>query len=117
MRRRNAFDPSQPVMIAFAAAMCVLVVLPLAWLTVYAFTDQARHFTLQNFVTLFTDAAFLDPLITTVIIAVSSSLICCAIAAPMGWLVARTDMPFGGAIRSLVMASFVTPPFLGAVAW
>jgi iron(III) transport system permease protein len=115
--RRIAFDPSQPVMIAFAALMCVLVLLPLSWLAVYAFTDQARQFTLQNFVTLFTDAAFLDPLITTVIIAVSSSVICCAIAAPMGWLVARTDMPLGRTIRSLVMASFVTPPFLGAVAW
>ena len=35
----------------------------------------------------------------------------------MGWLVARTDMPMTGVIRSLVTASFVTPPFLGAIAW
>jgi iron(III) transport system permease protein len=115
--RRIAFDPSQPVMLLFAAVMCVLVVLPISWLAIYAFTDQARHFTLQNFVTLFSDAAFLDPLVTTVIIAVSSSVICCLVAAPMGWLVARTDMPLGNTVRSLVMASFVTPPFLGAIAW
>ena len=35
----------------------------------------------------------------------------------MGWLVARTDLPFSGVIRALVTASFVTPPFLGAIAW
>ena len=35
----------------------------------------------------------------------------------MGWLVARTDMPFTGVTRALVTASFVTPPFLGAIAW
>src|SRR5665213_2604406 len=39
------------------------------------------------------------------------------VAAPMGWLVARTDLPFSGVIRALVTASFVTPPFLGAIAW
>src|SRR5439155_22084725 len=60
---------------------------------------------------------FVDPLVTSVIIATSSALICCAVAAPMGWLVARTDMPLRRTIRALVTASFVTPPFLGAIAW
>src|ERR1700760_953039 len=35
----------------------------------------------------------------------------------MAWLVARTDLPFKRLIRTLVLASFVTPPFLGAFAW
>ena len=43
--------------------------------------------------------------------------ICCLVAAPMGWLVARTDMPLARTVRTLVMASLVTPPFVGAVAW
>ena len=51
------------------------------------------------------------------ILATSSAVICCAVAAPMGWLVARTDMPLRRTIRALVTASFVTPPFLGAIAW
>ena len=120
--RRVAFDPSQPVMVAFAALLCVLIVLPVSWLVVYSVTiidpaTKARAFTLEHFHTLFTDPDFVDPLITTVTIAISSSLICCSVAAPMGWLVARTDMPLRPTIRSLVMASFVTPPFLGAIAW
>ncbi len=40
-----------------------------------------------------------------------------AIGAPLAWLTARTNVPAKGLIRALVMASFVTPPFLGAFAW
>ena len=40
-----------------------------------------------------------------------------AIGAPMAWLSARTDLPGRRIIQSLIMASFVTPPFLGAFAW
>jgi iron(III) transport system permease protein len=39
------------------------------------------------------------------------------VGAPLAWLTARTDIPFRGLIRALVLASFVTPPFLGAFAW
>jgi iron(III) transport system permease protein len=110
-------DWTKPVLWLFAAVMIALIVLPLSWLMLYAFTDKARHPTLQNFVTLFTNPDFLDPLLTTAIIATTSAVICCLVAAPIGWLVSRTDMPGRQTIRALVTASFVTPPFLGAVAW
>ena len=110
-------DWTKPVLWLFAAVMIVLIVMPMSWLAVYAFTDKARSPTLQNFVKLFTDPDFLDPLMTTAIIATTSAMICCIVAAPIGWLVSRTDMPGRQTIRALVTASFVTPPFLGAVAW
>ena len=110
-------DWTKPVLWLFAAVMIVLIVMPMSWLAVYAFTDKARNPTLQNFVKLFTDPDFLDPLLTTAIIATTSAVICCLVAAPIGWLVSRTDMPGRQTIRALVTASFVTPPFLGAVAW
>ena len=110
-------DWTKPVLWLVAACLVTLIVLPLSWLAVYAFTDKTRHPTLQNFVTLFSNPDFLDPLLTTAIIATTSAVICCLVAAPMGWLVSRTDMPGRQTIRALVTASFVTPPFLGAVAW
>jgi iron(III) transport system permease protein len=115
--RRPALDLSRPVLAAFALVLCGLIVLPLSWLVYYSFTDRTGAFTLDNFARLATDATFIDPLITTVILAVSSALVCGAVAAPMGWLIARTDMPLRRTIRALVTASFVTPPFLGAIAW
>src|SRR6201990_2682119 len=110
-------DWTKPVLWLFAAVMIVLIVLPMSWLSIYAFTHTTNSLTLQNFVTLFTDPDFLDPLFTTAIIATTSSVLCCLVAAPISWLVSRTDMPGRQTIRALVTASFVTPPFLGAVAW
>jgi len=110
-------DSSRALLFAFAAILCVLVVLPLAWIAYYSVTDRTGVLTLDNFRRLATDPVFVDPLITTLIVAISTALVCCAVAAPMGWLVARTDLPLRGAIRALVTASFVTPPFLGAIAW
>jgi len=115
--RQVRFDPSWPILILFAALLCVMIVLPVSWLVYYSFVDRSGAFTLSNFTELVTNPIFLDPLITTVIIATSSSLICCLVAAPIGWLVARTDMPLRRTVRMLVTASFVTPPFLGAIAW
>src|SRR6201995_2724841 len=113
---RAKSDWTKPVLWLFAAFLVVLIVLPLSWLAVYSLTDRERHLTLQNFIKLFTDPDFLDPRLTTAIIATTSAMICCIVAAPMGWLVSRTDMPGRQLIRALVTASFVTPPFLCAVA-
>src|SRR5256714_7071548 len=110
-------DLSRPILIVFAALLCLLIVLPMSWLVYYSLVDRTGAFTLGNFKTLISDPSFVDPLVTTLIIAISSSLLCCAVAAPMSWLVARTDMPLRRTVRALVTASFVTPPFLGAIAW
>ena len=116
-RPTHGFDFTKLVLYGFALALCLLIVLPMSWLVYYAFTDKNGAFSLQNFVTLVNDPTLLDPFITTFILAFSTSLICCVVAAPMGWLVARTDMPMRRTVRVLVTASFVTPPFLGAIAW
>jgi iron(III) transport system permease protein len=114
---KHKLDLSWPILILFAAVLCVLIILPMSWLLYYSLVDRTGAFTLANFKTLVTDPVFIDPLVTTLILAVSSSIICCLAAAPMGWLVARTDMPLRRTVRALVTASFVTPPFLGAIAW
>src|SRR6201993_432802 len=115
--RKHTIDLSWPILMLFAALLCVLIILPMSWLLYYSLVDRTGAFTLNNFRTLVTDPIFVEPLTTTVILATSSSVICCLFAAPMGWLVARTDMPLRRTVRALVTASFVTPPFLGAIAW
>ena len=79
---KSRIDWTQPVLWLFTIVLVGLILLPLSWLAVYSFTDKARHFTLSNFATLFSDPDFLDPMLRTAIIAVSSAVICCVIAAP-----------------------------------
>jgi iron(III) transport system permease protein len=116
-RKPAAIDWTRPILYLFAAVLIVLIVMPVSWLVYYSFVDKQGNLTFSNFTTLFTDPTFLDPLLTTAIISTSSATICCIVAAPMGWLVSRTNVPGRQIIRALVTASFVTPPFLGAIAW
>src|ERR1044071_3185629 len=114
---QHGFDYTKLVLYVFAAVLVMLIVLPISWLVYYGFVNKDGNFTLGNFGTLINDPTLPDPFVTTFILATSVSLICCAVAAPIGWLVARTDMPLRRTVRLMVTASFVTPPFLGAIAW
>jgi iron(III) transport system permease protein len=113
----RAVDTSLLVLGALALVLVILVLLPLGWLLAYAFTDKAGAPTLANLLRLAADRGFAQPFVVTLGIAGSVALACCLVATPLAWLVARTDMPGHRLVRLLVMASFVTPPFLGAIAW
>src|SRR5436305_2942984 len=106
-----------PFSIAMSLLLAVLVLLPMFWLVVTSFSDDAKHFTLAHWRHFFDDESFIKPLATTLWTSAAVGLLCIAAAAPMGWLVARTDLPLKRTFRALILASFVTPPFLGAFAW
>jgi iron(III) transport system permease protein len=114
---RTRLDLSQLVLVLLALVLCVLVLLPLGWLLWYGLTDKAGLPTAANFIRIFSERGFVSPFVTTLGIAAGVALACCVVATPLAWLVARSDMPGHRLIRLLVMASFVTPPFLGAIAW
>ena len=113
----RSFDPTTPLSLAFVLLLATLVLLPMFWLVVASFRDDAGRFTLDHYWQFFTDASFLKPLFTTLWTSATVGVLCVAVAAPMGWLVARTDLPAKRLLRILILASFVTPPFLGAFAW
>jgi iron(III) transport system permease protein len=110
-------DLLKPAFWLLAAVLAVLVLLPLGWLAYYSVVDKEGHLTLANFATLVTDATLRKPFIVAVGMALGVGTLSCAIATPLAWLVARTDMPGRRVVRAFVTASFVTPPFLGAIAW
>jgi iron(III) transport system permease protein len=114
---RHRIDLSVPVMVGCAVFLVLLIGLPVGWLTYYSMIDRDGVFTLDNFVQIFTRPTFARPLVTTLTLSAIVGVASCAVAAPIAWLVARTDLPFYREVSALVMASFVTPPFLGAIAW
>src|SRR5918911_1137180 len=92
-RAPGGFDPSPIALTGFGLLLAVLVLLPPTWLVVFSVMDHDGKFTLENFERLFSDPDFVDPLIVTLIIAPSVGFFCALVAAPLGWLEARTDMP------------------------
>ena len=114
--RIEGFDRAVPVWLVTAGALLLLILLPLGWLA-YMSVSGERGLTLAHYARVFTDPRLGRALWNTVVLAFWSGLLSLAIGTPMAWLTARTDLPGPRLMRSLVMASFVTPPFLGAFAW
>jgi iron(III) transport system permease protein len=116
-RRPVTIDLSRPIFIVLAAILGILVVLPLFWLGYYSLVDQTGRLTFANFAALASDPTLRRPFLVALGMALGVGLLSCVIATPLAWLVARSDLPGRTAVRALVTASFVTPPFLGAIAW
>jgi iron(III) transport system permease protein len=114
---RRHLDLSMPLLAVLGLFLCALVLLPLLWLAWYSVTDNNGALTAANFIKLASDPSFVSPFLTALAIALSVALASCVVATPLAWLVSRTDMPLRSTIRAFVTASFVTPPFLGAIAW
>ncbi|MGH7393070.1 MAG: ABC transporter permease [Candidatus Rokuibacteriota bacterium] len=114
--RAIAMDRSVAVWVLAAVALVVMMVLPLAWLGWLSVSSE-RGPTLSHYASVFADVQLQKALWNTVVLAFWVGLVSLALGAPMAWLTARTDLPGKGLISALIMASFVTPPFLGAFAW
>jgi iron(III) transport system permease protein len=115
--RHGRIDFSRPIFIVLVLVLGLLVVLPLFWLAYYSLLGPDGQFSLANFSALVTDPTLGSPFLTALGMALGVGVLSCVIATPLAWLVARSDLPGRTAIRALVTASFVTPPFLGAIAW
>ena len=114
--RLEGLDRSLPVWVLAALALVVLMALPLAWLG-YMSVSAGEGTTLAHYRNALRDPALQKALWHTLVLAFWVGLASIAVGAPLAWLTSRTDVPCKGAIRGLVLASFVTPPFLGAFAW
>ena len=115
-RRWEGLDRATPVWLLAAAALVGLILMPLGWLA-YMSVRSDGGLTAAHYVRVLSDPPLQKALWNTVVLAFWSGLMALVIGAPLAWLTARTDLPFRRSIQSLVMASFVTPPFLGAFAW
>ena len=114
--RLEGLDRSLPVWLGAALALVVLMALPLGWLVTMSVSSE-HGTTVSHYREVFSDAALQKALWHTLVLAFWVGLASIAVGAPLAWLTARTDVPGKKLIRALVMASFVTPPFLGAFAW
>jgi iron(III) transport system permease protein len=115
--RRSDIDWAMLLSLGFVLLLVLLVVLPIGWLVVTSVRGVTGELTLHHYEQVFTDPSFLRPLLTTLWTSAAVGLIAVAVASPMAWFVSRTDLPGKRIFRALVLASFVTPPFLGAFAW
>ncbi len=116
VRGARAVDASALVWLLNAAVLAVLVVAPLGILVASSFSTPGGP-SLANFVAAFGRPIYRGPIVNSFVYATAVGILSVLIGAPMAWLVGRTDLPGKDAIRTLTVAAFVTPSFLGATAW
>jgi iron(III) transport system permease protein len=109
-------DPTLPVWLGAGLFLVFLMLFPLGEIFRASLWDDAG-ITFHKYLEVFTNQQFLKAIWNTLIISTWVGMIAVIVGGLLAWLVTRTDLPWKKPIRALVMASFVTPPFLGAFAW
>jgi iron(III) transport system permease protein len=113
---RARADAAPFVWLLSAATLAVLVAAPLAIL-LYSAVRAPAGFTGAHFAEAFGEAIYRGPVWNSLVYATSVGVLSVLVGAPMAWLVGRTDMPGKALVRTLTIAAFVTPSFLGATAY
>jgi iron(III) transport system permease protein len=100
------------------AVLLFLVVNPLLRLLVVSFQQpDTGAFTLANYAAAYSRSRYLDALVKSLILGVSSASLCLVFGVPLAWALSRTDMPGKGLIWVSILGTFIIPPYLGAVGW
>ena len=74
-------------------------------------------FTLENYVIAYGNLRDLQALGNSLLYAFEVTVLSAGLAVPIAWGVSRTDMPGKGFVQVLTLGAFITPPYLGAIAW
>ena len=116
-QRLRHWDKSSLLWIAAIAVLVFLVVNPLLRLLVVSFQDDSGGFTLANYVAAYGRARHLQALGNSLVLGLSSGVLCLLFGVPMAWALSRTNMPAKGLVWISILGTFIIPPYLGAVGW
>ena len=103
---------------ATLAALLFLVASPVGSLVLSSLRDtDTGAFTLDNYAIAYGHSRDLVALGNSLLYAAGVTVVSVVLAVPIAWGVSRTDMPGKGFVRVMVLGAFITPPYLGAIAW
>jgi iron(III) transport system permease protein len=101
-----------------AAALLFLVVTPVVSLLLSSLHDtDTGAWTLANFAIAYGRSRDWVALGNSLLYAAATTVLSALLAVPIAWGVSRSDMPGKALVRILILGAFVTPPYLGAIAW
>src|SRR5215510_3375172 len=112
-----AFLSAQALVLGVAVAvLLVLVGYPLLWLLLGAF-GLPQEFGLDHLERAFTRPQNFAALLNTLELALGAGVLSVLFGVPLAWATARSDMPLRQLVHVLVALSYITPPYLTALAY
>jgi iron(III) transport system permease protein len=117
-RLKRSWDPTWLLWAVIIAVLLFLVVSPFVELVLSSFrSSNGEGFTLANYAAAYGRERYVQALFNSLELGACATLLAGAFAIPLAWAVSRTNMPGRGFVRLTVLATFITPPYTGAVAW
>jgi iron(III) transport system permease protein len=101
---------------AVVAILASIVVYPIVKLFIFSFSFKAG-LTFDNYLYAFGQARYRQALWNSLLYGATTTVVAMLLALPLAWGVARIQMPGKTLIRTGLLTAFVTPSYLGAVAW
>ena len=118
LRRLRHLEPSMVLWLVLIAVLVFLVLSPVVRLVISSFQEaETGRFTLANYAEAYGSLRHWRSLLNSLHLGVGAALLAAVLGIPMAWAVSRTDMPGKGFVRLMVLAAFITPPYLGAIGW
>ena len=114
---RQWLAPINLIWLLVVLALLLLVAAPILKLLIVSFETRAGAFTLNNYLTAYGRARYVEALLNSLELAAAVAAYCLLFALPMAWAVSRTDMPGKALIWLIVLGAFMLPPYLGAIGW
>src|SRR5215218_9380785 len=104
------------IMAAAVVALVVLVVLPLTFLLIGSVRGE-QGLSFEHFAEVLTGRLYLSALQNSLILGAWTGLFSLVIGLLLAWAVSRTDVPGKGLIKVTATLSYLSPPFLTAIAF
>jgi iron(III) transport system permease protein len=99
-----------------AFVLAILTLAPIVLVVIRSVATPAGV-TLRHYDEAFSEPANLQAIVNTLAVSSATVLFAAALAIPLAWLVARTDLPGARRFRLILVVPYVVPPYLGAIAW
>ncbi len=111
-------EPFTYVWAAALLALLFLVASPVGSLIVSSLrSTDTGALTLENYAIAYGDWHDIQALGNSLLYALETTVLSALFAVPIAWGVSRTDMPGKRLVQVLILGAFITPPYLGAIAW
>ena len=105
---RNIRFSRKQLCIPYALFLFCFVILPLAVIVYYAFTDGSGHFTFANLISFFTNGNTIGTLCYSIVTAAAVTAVCLVIAYPTAYVLARSGLKRGPVLLML----FILPMWI-----
>jgi len=99
------------------ALIIFLVLVPIGFMIYESFTTEGGSFTFSNFIKYLSKKNIIEAIINTLVVALSIGVLSAIIGITLAFGVSRTNMKFKNLLRSSIIISIMTPPFLITLAY